>query len=570
MRSEVGPPRHGPVLPRPDGLMVAVNALPHGVSVLDASGRLTFCNNHFSRVFAHQGGDAGALLSEVLGRSTAMGGEEDGNLALLDHARMVASRQPITLRHRLADGRTLNITHTPLDTGGSVQLYEDVTERLAEGARVRHRSEHDDLTGLANRALFRESFAEAVRASDSTRERGALLTLDLDGFKEINDTLGHAVGDRLLQGVAIRVKRCLRKTDIFARLAGDEFGIAVTQIESRDDALHLASRINAAMEHPFRLDGHQIYAGVSIGIALFGIGELQDQPAELLRFADIAMYSAKAEGKNGCRVFEERMDTQLRERRAFERDLIAAMELDQFSVHYQPQFDLSGGEICGIEALLRWHHPERGHVPPGVFIEVAEKIGLIVPLGEWVLRTACLQAKAWPDLDVAVNVSPIQLRHPSFSKMLDQVLEETGLPPHRLEIEITEGVLLNNTDKVTLTLRQLVARGIKIALDDFGTGYSNLAYLQQFPWSKLKIDRSFVMGLDADAGSAAIVNSVLALGKGLGVRVIAEGIETKRQLELLRHGQCNEGQGYLLGKPMTAAAFEAFRESWPKRRRELF
>ena len=558
------------MLPRPDGLMVAVNALPHGVSVLDANGRLTFCNDHFSRLFALQGGNAGASLSEVLGRSTAMGGEADGNLALLDHARMVASRQPTTLRHRLTDGRTLNITHTPIEAGGSVQLYEDVTERLAEGARVRYRSEHDDLTGLANRARFRESFAEAVRTSDSTRDAGALLTLDLDSFKEINDTLGHAVGDRLLQGVAIRVKRCLRKTDIFARLGGDEFGIAVTRIESRDDVLHLAGRINAAMEHPFRLDGHQIYAGVSIGIALFGIGELLDQPTELLRFADIAMYSAKAEGKNGFRVFEERMDTQLRESRAFERDLIAAMELDQFSVHYQPQFDLSGGEICGIEALLRWHHPDRGSVPPGIFIEVAEKIGLIVPLGEWVLRTACLQAKAWPGLDVAVNVSPIQLRHPSFSRMLDQVLQETGLPPHRLEIEITEGVLLNNTDKVTLTLRQLVARGIKIALDDFGTGYSNLAYLQQFPWSKLKIDRSFVMGLDADAGSAAIVNSVLALGKGLGVRVIAEGIETKRQLEMLRHGQCNEGQGYLLGKPMTADAFEAFRESWPRSQQELF
>ena len=551
MRSEAGPLRHGPMLPQPDGLKVALNALPHGISILDAHGRLTFCNDLFLRFFA------------------PLGAGDDSNLALLDHARMMASCQPATLRHRLAGGRTLNITHTPLDTGGSVQLYEDVTERLTEEARIRHRSEHDDLTGLTNRALFRKNFAEAVSASGSTREGGALLTLDVDSFKGINDTLGHAVGDRLLQGVAIRIKRCLRKTDIFARLGGDEFGIALTRISSSDDALYLANRINAAMEHPFRLDGHQIYAGVSIGIALFGIGEASDQPAELLRYADIAMYRAKVESKNGCRFFEKRMDTQLRERKALERDLVAAMELDQFSLQYQPQIDLSRGEICGVEALLRWQHPDRGAVPPGVFIEVAEEIGLIVPLGEWVLRTACLQAKAWAGLDVAVNVSPIQLRHPAFSEMLDRVLDETGLPPHRLEIEITEGVLLNKTDKVTSTLRQLVARDIKIALDDFGTGYSNLAYLQQFPWSKLKIDRSFVMGLESESGSAAIVNSVLALGKGLGVRVIAEGVETKHQLELLRDAECNEGQGYLLGRPMNAVAFEAFRTGWTTTWHEL-
>ncbi len=413
--------------------------------------------------------------------------------------------------------------------------------------------QNDDLTGLALRNTFMAGLEYALSDIEGAGSI-AVLCLDLDRFKIINDTLGHGIGDQLLKKVADRLSKVSRKDDLVARLGGDEFVILQRGVRSPRDAELLAERLVDLVGRTYVLSGHTVNIGVSVGVALAS-GPVQ--PRDLLRNADLALYEAKRAGRGRYRFFEQGMDTLLHERRELEIDLRRALALKQFELHYQPFLDLATDTVMGFEALLRWNHPMRGNVPPLDFIAVAEENGLIVKIGEWVLLTACAAAASWPEkLVVAVNVSPIQFKADSLLASVSLALERSGLAPERLEIEITESALLADTDNVLATLHALRALGVKISMDDFGTGYSSLSYLQKFPFNKIKIDRSFVVGGDAD--SAAILKAVSGLGTSLGMAITAEGVETTEQLERIRDQNCTHVQGYLTGRPMTRASVQSF------------
>ena len=426
-------------------------------------------------------------------------------------------------------------------------------------ARSTHLATHDTLTGLPNRALFRDRLEQSVAWSRREGAALAVLYLDLDRFKEVNDTLGHAAGDRLLIGVTGRLRACVRETDTLARLGGDEFAIAQIGARQLADTELLAQRLIDALDPAFDLDGNQVTVGVSVGIALRSVTDVMLSNVDagmLLQEADMALYRAKEEGGNIYRFFAADMNQKLLERRALERDILEAIINNQFRLHYQPQLDLARRKIVGAEALIRWHHPLRGEIAPEAFIPLAEETGLITRIGEWVLHEACRQAALWPALGcIAVNVSPVQFRRPCFVDQVKRALEQTGLEAARLEIEITEGVLLNETDETLATLRRLRGLGIAIAMDDFGTGYSSLGYLQKFHFDKIKIDQSFVRNLEADDHAAAIVRAVLRMSHALGIRVNAEGVEHEHQAVMLQEEGCEEVQGFLFSRAVDGAAF---------------
>ncbi len=423
-------------------------------------------------------------------------------------------------------------------------------------AHASHMASHDVLTGLPNRALLQDRLRQA--AVDFRRRGGgalAVLCLDLDHFKEVNDTLGHGAGDRLLSEVALRFSACLRESDTLARLGGDEFAVVLADVAQPGDAAALAERLRDALDQPFDLDGHQAVVGVSIGIAVAESPGRVD-PARLMQEADLALYDAKAEGRNGYRFFASHMNATLQARRALEADLRAAMAGGELRLHFQPQVDLPSRRLTGAEALLRWEHPTRGNVPPNAFIGLAERTGLIVPLGAWVLEEACRAAMGWEQpLKVAVNVSVVQFRHAGFLGTVRRVLERTGLPPARLELEVTESLLLVDTEEMLLTLNHLRDMGVAVAMDDFGTGYSSLSYLRRFRFDKVKIDRGFVQGLGDDPSAAAIVRAIIGMTEALGIRANAEGVETEEQAARLGTEGCGEVQGYLFGRPLEAAEF---------------
>ncbi len=440
-------------------------------------------------------------------------------------------------------------------------VCQDVTEHRAAAERIHTLAHHDVLTGLANRALLHQRLAEAIararRVPDSTL---AVLCLDLDGFKAVNDLHGHAAGDCLLREVAARLGRNVRETDTVARLGGDEFVVVQTEHAQPEAGRALAERLVAALAEPYDLGSGEAQKVVttSIGIALFP-GDGSD-PDALLRNADTALYRAKWAGKNGAAFFRPEMDRELRERRALERDLRQATARGEFALAWQPLSAASGdSEVTGFEVLLRWHHPERGLVPPDLFIPVAEACGAIAAIGAWVLREACREAARWAvPLGVAVNVSPLQAQQgEAFAEMVEQALEASGLDPSRLVLEVTEGVLIREADRVLAALNRLKALGVRVALDDFGTGYSSLATLRAFPFDKIKIDRSFVagMGVLADGKDVAIVQAVLGLARGLGLPVVAEGVETDAQFGVLRDAGCEEVQGWLVGRPAPIESF---------------
>jgi diguanylate cyclase (GGDEF)-like protein len=433
-------------------------------------------------------------------------------------------------------------------------LLRSVPQRLLDRAlrQVTHLATHDLLTGLPNRALLFDRMDVALAtARREPRSTLATFCLDLDRFKEVNDTLGHASGDALLRQVAARLRAELRDSDTLARLGGDEFAIVQVRLNNPHSAETLAQRLIGRLEEPFDLGRHQVRIGVSIGIALAG-GRDRVAPAELLRDADTALYAAKREGRGNFRFFAEEMNLALRERRALEADLRDALGTGQFELYYQPQVSLPDGRVTGVEALLRWNHPQRGFVLPDRFIPLAEEIGLLPQIGAWVLREACTQALRWDGVRMAVNVSAHQIHAGGFETLLARALEQTGLPPGRLEIEITEGVLLTQTDATFATLERIHDLGVSIAMDDFGTGYSSLGYLQRFRFDKLKIDRSFIASLGDDARSRAIVDAVLGIAQALGVRANAEGVETAEQARMLAERGCDEAQGWLYGRAVPA------------------
>jgi diguanylate cyclase (GGDEF)-like protein/PAS domain S-box-containing protein len=441
--------------------------------------------------------------------------------------------------------------------GNEVYAIRDLTERRRNERRIAHMAHHDALTDLPNRSLLRERMEQAlVRARAG--ETLAMLWLDLDRFKEVNDTLGHPIGDALLKRAAERLLACVRDGDTVARLGGDEFAILQCGAPQPRGATALASRIIESLGTPFVIDNHQVVVGASVGIAL-APNDATDAD-ELLKCADMALYRSKSEGRATYHFFEREMDIRMRERRSLETDLRRALANKEFQLHYQPIVNLVRNEPVGCEALLRWHHPQRGIVPPGDFIALAEETGLIDPIGEWVLRTACAEAAKWPgQLKVAVNLSPVQFRNKGLVQTVVNALGASGLEPSRLELEITEAILLHDTPATLAMLKQMQALGVRIAVDDFGTGYSSLSYLRSFPFDKIKIDRSFVAGLGPDNKEAtAIVRAVTQMGSSLGMCTTAEGVETEDQLAAVRAEGCSEVQGYFFGKPKSATDIMAW------------
>jgi len=425
-------------------------------------------------------------------------------------------------------------------------MTEDVTEKRRAEAQIKHLAHHDPLTNLPNRASFNAHLAEAIDRADASGGGFAALCIDLDRFKEINDVFGHSVGDALLCQVSARMREVAGNAFI-ARLGGDEFTIILQGSDQPESAAIFADRLLEAMALEFEIEGQRLRAALSVGIAVYPNDGTN--AATLLSNADAALYRSKEDGRGTIRFFEAEMDKRLRERHAIQRDLQSAIARGELELYYQPQAAIGGG-IIGFEALLRWHHPSRGLIPPMTFIPIAEESGLIVQIGEWVLREACREAATWPiQLQVAVNLSPVQFRHGELPALVHTVLLETGLAAHRLELEITEGVLIADFTRAVSVLRRLKALGVRIAMDDFGTGYSSLSYLQSFPFDKIKIDQSFISNLEHNHQSAAIVRAVVSLAHGLGLPVIAEGVESSAQLEFLTRETVDEVQGYLLGRP---------------------
>ncbi len=427
-----------------------------------------------------------------------------------------------------------------------ISVINDLTEQKHHEQRIEHMARHDPLTDLPNRAAFNDCIASTIGLAAGSRESFALLCMDLDRFKAVNDVFGHAVGDALLREVGRRLATVSHGA-FLARLGGDEFAV-ITPAGMQPAAVEtLAERLSAALDLDVEINGNTLRVGATIGIGIYP----QDgtDAATLIANADAALFRAKAEMRGSIRFFEISMDKQLRERRALQQDLRSASAHDELALHYQPQAHING-DVTGFEALVRWHHPRHGLVPPDTFIPLAEESGLIVTMGEWILRTACREAASWPrPLHIAINLSPVQFQHGDLPRLVHQVLLETGLAPSRLELEITEGVLIGDFTRAVAVLRRLKALGVRIAMDDFGTGYSSLSYLQSFPFDKIKIDQAFVANLGHSQQAATIIRAVIALGRGLNLPVVAEGVETEEQLQFLASENCNEIQGYIVGRP---------------------
>jgi diguanylate cyclase (GGDEF)-like protein/PAS domain S-box-containing protein len=442
---------------------------------------------------------------------------------------------------------------------GVIAHIRDLTERKRAEQQIEYQAYHDSLTGMANRRLFQEHLSLAVALAQRKNGLLAVLFLDLDHFKIVNDSLGHTIGDALLRVIAMRLKTHVREGDVIARVGGDEFTVVLQDLKKKEDIPAIAHKILKAIAEPIDVDGHRLYVTTSIGIAVYP-DDGQDSET-LLKNADNAMYRAKSEGRNTYQMSTEEMSRSMHERLTLESGLHQALERNEFDVYYQPQVDVPTMKIVGMEALLRWRHPERGLMTPGSFMSVAEERGIIVPIGDWVLRTACKQAKSFrdaglPSFRVAVNLSARQFREQTMVDSIESALKQSGLDPHLLELEITESVAMENVDLTVKQLSRLRRTGITIAIDDFGMGHSSLSYLKRFPIDALKIDRNFVEDLPERAEDAAIVRSVIELAQGLNLRVVAEGVETKPQLDFLKEQNCREVQGFYFGFPVPPQEFQ--------------
>jgi diguanylate cyclase (GGDEF)-like protein len=533
----------------------ALNNMSHGLTMFDREARLVVCNRRYMEMYrvSPEVAKPGCTLRQLLEERIKVGTfSEDLEEFLPNFLAAIGTGESISNTVELVDGRVIVRKHRPMNHGGWVSTHEDVTERWRAEKKIAHMACHDALTDLPNRLLFREELAKAIMRADRSGEPIAVLYLDLDHFKDVNDSLGHSFGDELLRAVAERLRGCLRATDTVARLGGDEFAIIQLATDQPQASATLAARICRAVKAPFQIGADQVVVDVSIGVSL--APKDGREPDELLKNADLALYGAKADGRGTYRFFEPEMDARMKLRRVIEVDLRKAVVNKEFELYYQPIFDLNSATICSYEALIRWHHPERGLVLPGEFIGICEEIGLIVPIGEWALRTACAQAASWPkDIKVAVNLSALQLTAEQADLVVVSALAESGIAASRLELEITEAVLLRDTKATIGTLRRIHGLGVHIVLDDFGTGYSSLSYLRSFPFDKIKIDRSFVKELQNSAESQAIVTAIASLARSLGMASTAEGVETAEQLDLVRKLGCGEAQGYLFSVPRTAS-----------------
>jgi diguanylate cyclase (GGDEF)-like protein len=535
-------------------LDAALDNMSQGLCLYDADNRLQVVNRRFCEIFRLSRSKVrpGIGFQDVLELSVAAGNHPGRDVAELveEQVEFYGRHANGTYFHDLSGGRVVASMHRPTSDGGWVVTYEDVTERRQAEAKIIHMARHDALTNLPNRILFREQMEQSLSRGDREGTL-AVLYLDLDRFKGVNDTLGHPVGDALLCAVTDRLRMLVRGRDMVARLGGDEFAIVQIGAPQPTGATILATRVIEAIAEPFYIEGNQIVIGTSIGVAVASTDG--NEPDLLLRNADMALYRAKADGRGTYHFFQPEMDAQMQARRVLELDLRRALAVGEFELHYQPLVDVATSEVNGFEALVRWNHPTRGVVSPGEFIPLAEEIGLIVPLGEWVLRQACSEAAKWGgDLSVAINLSPVQFRNHTLVLSVLSALGASGLPATRLELEITEMVLLHDTANVLEALHQLRQLGVRISMDDFGTGYSSLSYLRSFPFDKIKIDRSFVAELGKKNDCVAIIRAVTGLGGSLGMATTAEGVETHEQLDILRSEGCTQVQGYLFGRPQPA------------------
>ena len=534
----------------------ALNNMAHGMSMFDHDHRLVVCNSLYLRMYdlPAELGEPGTPFETILKARVAAGTTPQGaDQFLAEVASTISHLQPYYRVNELRDGRFVEVAYQAMQDGGWVALHQDITAQKRAEMQVARMARHDALTGLANRVLFQEKMDEALGRLRRRGEKFCILLLDLDRFKSVNDTLGHPVGDLLLKQVAERLRSAVRETDTIARLGGDEFGVlAPVEHDHLQEQAALTERLLAAIAQPYDVEDHYVVTGGSIGIAV--APEDGTDVHELLRNADLALYRAKAEGKTGYCFFQTEMYEEARVLRRIETDLRAAVEKGEFELHYQPIVSAASKEVLGVEALVRWRHPERGLVPPAEFIPIAEQTGLIVPLGEWVLRKACRDAAQWPaHLKLAVNLSAAQFKRGNLVEVVAATLAETGFPAQRLELEITESVILEKDAANVAVLHELSKLGVAIVLDDFGTGYSSLGYLQMFPFDKIKIDRSFVAEMSKRDDQSAMVAAITGLARSLEIRTTAEGVETATQLELLRAAGCNELQGYLFGRPCPAS-----------------
>jgi diguanylate cyclase (GGDEF)-like protein len=536
-------------------LDAAVNNISQGLCMFDAKGRLVICNQPYVRIYALPDEliRPGTQLEDILGHLFDVGMSSSGTREeYIAWRRQVIARGEYGKNVHELNNRIILMQHHPMKDGGWVSTHEDITEQRQQEAKIEHLARHDALTELPNRTQFLEHMA-GMKTTLSRGELAAILCVDLDHFKAVNDTHGHAVGDKVLKQASARLWGTTRETDLLARLGGDEFALLLTPITGHGDAAQIAERIVKSMQMPFAIDGQMIQLGASVGIAMAPAdGEDADS---LMTNADMALYRAKGEGRSTYHFFEAGMDAAIQKRRAIEAGLRTALASNQLRLVFQPLMGLKENRITCCEALLRWDHPERGAISPVEFIPVAEETGLIVQIGEWVLREACKVAATWPGKPrVAVNLSPVQFKNRKLFDTVVSALKEAALPPTRLELEITESLLLTESDSTLETLHRLRSIGVRISMDDFGTGYSSLSYLRSFPFDKIKIDRSFMRDLDSKSDILAIIKAVIGLGHSLGMATSAEGVETEEQLKLIRDQGCNEGQGYYFSPPIAPGA----------------
>ena len=552
-----------------------VNSSPDFIYTLDCEGRFTFVNDRVESLLGYK-------HDELLGQHYTVVIFEDD----FKHAQYVfnerrtgkrASRY-VELRlkckdcvRNMAENRILVVELNAIGMYeqsenkfasrylGTYGVAKDISERKKAEETIHYQAYHDLLTGLPNRVLFKDRLNLAVAQSRRNSEKFAVMCLDLDHFKVVNDTLGHVFGDELLLAVTARLHSCLREGDTLARMGGDEFSLLLPQIGSTEVVASIADKVISALSKPFHIDHHELFATVSIGVALFPIdGETGDS---LIKHADIALYHAKTCGRDNCQLFHMGMNVPLSNRLSLESDLRHAVERDELVTYYQPQVNLKSGHITGFECLIRWQHPQRGLISPAEFIPLAEEIGMIGTIGEWMLHTACQQLKIWksqdlPTVRLAINISPRQMEQSNFVEHILEELRQHGLDHSVLEVEITENLIMKDVERTVEKLKHLSASGIKIAIDDFGTGYSSLNYLKKFPIHTIKIDQSFIADIERD-GDTSIVTAIIAMAKGLHLNLIAEGVETENQLAFLRKMECDEIQGFLLSEPLTAQAATA-------------
>jgi diguanylate cyclase (GGDEF)-like protein len=532
----------------------ALNNMPHGLCMFGADGGLAVMNHRFSEMMSlsddlvHPGASAADIISACVGAGSISVASGKMILSEIENSQ---AKDVITTDSDAATVRSLSWTFQPMAGGGAVVLLEDITERRNAEARISHLARYDELTALPNRLNFRDEIERLLAAPHNADQLSALLFVDLDQFKQVNDTLGHPCGDQLLCAVADRLREILRPEDFVARFGGDEFVVFQQNIKSNEDAAGLARRIVDHLSERYKIDNHLVEIGASVGIAMTSPAGVSADT--LLKNADMALYRAKADGRGTFCFFRDEMAQTVESRRILELDLRKALANEEFELFYQPLVNLKSGRISTCEALLRWNHPIRGTVSPIDIIPVAEDMGLIVDLGRWILRKACMECMKWPEgVSVAVNFSPQQFHQRDVLSEVRYALEVSGLPAHRLEIEITESSLLHNTQVTHDVLSQLRALGVRISLDDFGTGYSSLSYLHNFPLQKVKIDRSFLEGIDSDR-PLTLLRGVARLSADLGMSVVVEGIETNEQLELISaDGTVTEAQGYLFSRPVPA------------------